>query len=117
MISEIAKLHVAALPHTGSSRRGVKHVSFLYNIVSKIGHIKVAKRKGKIVGAMSSVGRLILTLVVQPDWQRKGIGKELINQLSGTQWVYTEVCSVGFYEKMGFVKKFEIGKTIFLCRK
>ena len=117
MITKIAKLHIAALPHTSSSRRGVKYVVILYNIVSTRGNIKVVRREGKIVGARSCVGRLILTLVVHPDWQRKGIGKELINQLSGTQWVYTEECSVGFYEKMGFVKKFEIGKTIFLCRK
>jgi GNAT superfamily N-acetyltransferase len=117
MIENIAKLHIAALPHTSSSRRGVNHVSLLYKIVSKIGNIKVVKREGKIVGAMSYVGRLILTLVVHPEWQRKGIGKELINKLAGTAWVYTEQCSVGFYEKMGFVKKFEIGKTVFLCRK
>lgn len=117
MIAQIAKLHVEALPHTSSSKRGVRHVSVLYNIVSKIGHIKVVKREGKIVGALSSLGRFILTLVIHPTWQRQGIGKELINQLSGTYWVYTEQCSVGFYEKMGFVKKFEIGKIIFLCRK
>ena len=117
MIEKIARLHIAALPHTSSSRRGVKHVAILYKIVSKIGSIKVIKREGKIVGAMSYVGRLILTLVVHPDWQRQGIGKELINQLHGICWVYTEDCSVGFYEKMGFVNMFEIGKTIFLCRK
>ncbi len=117
MIKQVAKLHVLALPHTSSSRKGVKYLTALYNIVSKIGQLKIVKREGKIVGAMSIFGNLILTLVVHPDWQMQGIGREMINQLSGTQWVYTEQCSVGFYEKMGFVKKFEIGETIFLCRK
>lgn len=117
MITKIAKLHIAALPHTSSSRRGQKYVATLYNIVNKIGNIKVVSREGKIVGVMSYVGRLILTLVVHSDWQRKGIGKELIGKLTGKLWVYTEECSMGFYEKMGFVKKFEIGKIIFLCRK
>ncbi len=117
MIEQIAKLHVAALPHTNSSKRGVGHLSKLYKIVEKIGYIKVVKKDKKIVGAISGIGGVILTLVVSPEWQRKGVGKELVNKLIGKQWVYTEECSKGFYEKMGFEKILQIGKTIFLCRK
>jgi GNAT superfamily N-acetyltransferase len=117
MIEKIAKLHIAALPHTGSSKKGVKYLAKLYKIVDKIGYIKIVKRNNNIVGVMTGVGPIILTLVVHPEWQRKGIGKELMRQLKGRQWVYTEQCSVGFYEKMEFVKIFQIGKMIFLCRK
>lgn len=117
MIEEIAKLHLAALPHTSSSKRGLKYLEFLYKIVDIVGYIKIIKREDEIVGVVAGVGEFILTLAVHPEWQRKGIGKELIALLKGRLWVYTERCSVGFYEKMGFVKIFEIGKTIFLWRK
>lgn len=117
MIDEIARIHVLALPHTSSSKRGVDYVTKLYNIVNKIGYIEVVERRGKIVGVMSGIWKLILTLAVDPVWQGKGVGRELIGTKSGKLIVYTNAKSVGFYKKMGFVQIMSIGDTIFLCRK
>jgi ribosomal protein S18 acetylase RimI-like enzyme len=117
MIHEVAKLHILALPHTNNSRRGVKYISFLYQMVNRLGYVKLAKRNGNIVGVVAGFGKLILTLAVHPKWQRKGIGRELVEELKGKRWVYTEQQSVGFYEKVGFEKILKIGKIIFLCRK
>ena len=117
MMQAIAKLHMRALPHTNSSRRGIRWVTWLYKVVEKVGYVKTIKREGKIVGAMAGVGRLILTLVVDPEWQRKGVGRELLTQLPGKQWVYTEECSVGFYEKVGFRRVVTLGGLTWLSRK
>lgn len=117
MIEEVAKLHILALPHTSNSRRGVKYIARLYQIVNKVGYIKLARREGRIVAVVAGIGKLILTLAVHPRWQRKGIGRELIEEIRGRMWVYTEKQSVGFYEKVGFEKIVKIGKIIILCRK
>lgn len=117
MMREIAQLHLLALPHTSSSKRGVEFVMMLYNLVGKLGYVKSVKRGDKIVGAISGIGKLILTLVVDPNWQRKGIGRELIAMQRGRQYVYTEECSRGFYEKVGFKIILRLGKIIFLWRK
>lgn len=117
MMRDVAKLHILTLPHTWSSRRGERFVERLYFIVERLGFVKVVRRKGMIVGVVSGIGNWILTLVVAPEWQRAGIGRELIEQLQGRRYVYTEKCSVGFYEKMGFARIGQLGKIIFLCRK
>ncbi|MEI8232473.1 MAG: GNAT family N-acetyltransferase [bacterium] len=117
MMRQVAKLHIQALPYTWSSKRGEKFVDSLYQIVKVMGYVKTVKRGGEIVGVMSGIGPLILTLVVAKDWQRKGVGKELIDQLKGVQLVYTNKESVGFYEKIDFVRIGQIEKTIFLWRK
>jgi GNAT superfamily N-acetyltransferase len=117
MIREIAQLHVRALPHTLSSRIGVGFVSFLYAIVSVIGFINTTRKNHKIVGAISGIGPVILTLVIDPQWQRKGMGSALVDGQSGSLWVYTEACSVGFYKKMGFQEIKNIGKFTLLWRK
>ncbi len=117
MTREIAKLHIRALPHTASSRRGVEHVEWLYSVVAKLGYVKSIRREGKIVGVVSGIGRWILTLVVDPNWQRKGIGTELLSGLGGRRYVYTEVCTVPFYTKVGFIKIVKLGGIVFLWRK
>jgi len=117
MMKDIAKVHIAALPHTLSSRIGEGFVASLYRVVSRIGYVKYVKREGKIVGVASGIGWLILTLVVDLAWQRKGIGRELIDQLSGRRYVYTDECSVKFYEKMRFVQIIRVGKVIFFWRR
>lgn len=117
MMKQVARIHISALPHTWSSRRGKYLVETLYTLVSRIGFVIKAKREGKIVGVISGVGKLILTLVVDPLWQRKGIGRELLESIPGSRYVYTEECTKKFYEKMGFVQLFRVGKTIFLWRK
>lgn len=117
MMRQVAKLHIRALPHTWSSSRGECFVEFLYRVVARLGFVKYAKRKEKTVGVVSGIGKLILTLVVDPDWQRTGVGKELIEQLLGKRYVYTEESSVGFYEKMGFERILRLGRIIFLWRK
>ncbi len=114
---QIARLHIRALPQTWSSRRGERFVEYLYKSVQRVGYVKWIKREGKTVGAVSGVGQLILTLVVSPEWQRRGVGREIIRGLPGRRYVYTEEASRGFYEKMGFSKIIQMGKIIFLCRK
>lgn len=117
MMREIAKLHILALPHTLSSRRGERFVEILYAIVKLLGYVECSYREGRVIGVVSGIGPWILTLVVSPDWQQRGIGSELLRKLPGRRYVYTEKCSVGFYEKMGFEKTFSTSSTIFLCRK
>lgn len=117
MIDQVAKLHIRALPHTWSSKRGERFVGSLYRLVYKLGYIKHIDRHGEIVGVISGIGILILTLVVDPQWQRKGMGRELIARVPGKRLVYTEECTKVFYEKMGFKQIFRIGKTIILWRK
>lgn len=117
MMREVAEMHRKALPHTLSSRIGVKFVQFLYKQVAKIGFVKTVEKKGQIVGAVSGVGSLILTLVVDPLWQRQGVGSELIGKLNSNLWVYTERESVGFYKKLGFREIMRIGRIILLWRK
>ena len=117
MIEQVTQLHIRALPHTSSSKRGEQFVESLYRLVHKFGYIKHIDRKGKIVGAMSGIGILILTLVVDPNCQRKGIGRELLAMIPGKRIVYTEECTKGFYKKMGFVQILRLGKTILLWRK
>ena len=117
MMSEVAKLHIRALPQTWNSRRGEHFVASLYSVVSRIGYVKYVKREEKIVGVASGIGKWILTLVVDPERQRRGIGRELMGQLSGRRYVYTDECSVKFYEKMGFTQILRLGKVIFLWRK
>jgi GNAT superfamily N-acetyltransferase len=114
---QIAKLHIAALPHTSSSRRGVEFVAKLYHIVRRIGYVKTVKREGEMVGVVSGISRWILTLAVDPARQRRGIGKELLAMIPGRRYVYTEECTVGFYEKQGFAQIIRWGKVTFLCRK
>lgn len=91
-------------------------VAWLYEMVGRVGYVKTAKREGKVVGAISGVGPLILTLVVAPEWQKRGVGRELLNGMSGRRVVYTEECTVGFYEKMGFRRLGGLGGIIVLWR-
>lgn len=117
MIFEIVRLHRRALPHTLSSRMGERLVASLYFVVNMLGYVKTVRREGRVVGVISGVGRWILTLVVDPEWQRQGIGRELLSGLRGRRYVYTEVCTVGFYEKLGFSQILHMGKVTFLWRK
>ena len=116
-ISEIAQLHRKTLPHTWNSQRGEKFIVWLYRIVNTVGYIKTVQRERKIVGVMSGGGRLILTLCVDPDSQRQGVGKQLIESLQGRIYVYTEECTTGFYYKMGFRKLIRCGRIVLLVRK
>jgi ribosomal protein S18 acetylase RimI-like enzyme len=81
-----------------------------------VGFVYTVKSDKKIIGAISGFGRVILTLVVDPAWQRKGIGTKLMQKVAGNILVYTEACSIGFYQKLGFKRIFTIGRTIFLWR-
>ena len=47
----------------------------LYELVEKVGYVQTVEREQKIVGVMSGVGRVIFTLVVDPAWQRRGVGR------------------------------------------
>ena len=116
MKQTVGELHTLALPHTWSSRRGVAYVAWLYRLVNRFGFVQYATREGEIVGVISGIGRLILTLVVHPKWQGKGIGSLLISKLAGTRYVYTEAQSLGFYRKMGFIIVGKFG-TYFILRR
>lgn len=116
-IVAIAKLHARVLPDTWSSKFGSNFLAWLYKVVGIVGYVDCVRREGKIVGVMSGIGKLILTLIVDPKWQRQGIGRGLLTKLDGRQYVYTQASSVEFYEKMGFGRVGQIGSLIFLCRK
>lgn len=116
MMRELAQLHIRAMPHTWNSRRGATFVSCLYFLVSTIGYIGTEERGGHVVGAISGIGKLILTLVVDPGWQNQGIGRKLVSKLGGNVWVYTEERSLGFYQKLKFREVIRIGKIIILWK-
>lgn len=116
-MKEIARLHIRVLPWTFSSKLGEGFVLLLYKIVNKIGVIKTISHYGKVVGAISMFRGVILTLIVDPAWQRRGIGTKLVQENLGTLFVYTEEASLGFYKKLRFKEILKIGKTIFLWRK
>lgn len=92
-------------------------MAFLYSVVGKLGYIKMVKRDGRVVGVVSGIAKWILTLVVDPSWQRKGIGRELIEGLEGRRYVYTEEHNRGFYEKLGFSQLLKLNKVLVLWRK
>lgn len=116
MFREIAALHVLALPHTFSSRLGVGFVALLYRAVSLFGDVKTKRVDGRVVGVISSVGSIILTLCVHPEFQHRGIGRELVNFKTGKCYVYTEDCTVEFYKKMKFREIIKVGKIVILRR-
>lgn len=117
MINEIVQLHRRALPHTWSSRQGETFVSWLYGAVGRLGYVRTIEREGEVVGAISGIGAWILTLIVDPGWQRQGIGRTLLADTPGRRYVYTEESNLGFYQKMGFTRLFKLGKLTILCRK
>ncbi len=86
-------------------------------MVRKWGYVSCARSNEEIVGVVSGIGSLILTMIVEPARQRQGIGRELIAHLRGMRYVYTTVVGEGFYQKMGFVRLWQVGSLIFLCRK
>lgn len=116
MMRAVALLHERALPHTVNSRRGVRYLEFLYSLVGKVGTVLTIVKEGQVVGAISYIGPLILTLVVDPIWQRKGVGTELLKRVRRKCLVYTEESTAGFYEKQGFGQLIRIGKVILLWR-
>ena len=115
-MEQVVAIHRKGLPHTLSSRMGKLFLRCLYELVRKVGYVLIEERGGKIVGVTSGVGKLILTLVVDPLFQRQGVGRELINHLPGERWVYTESGSVEFYRKMGFSDKRQMGNISILRR-
>lgn len=117
MRKAIAELHIRALPYTWNSRRGVGYVAMLYRLVQSLGYVKTISRDGQVVGVVSGIGSLILTLVVDPAWQHRGIGKELIAKLSQSQLVYTNESVAPFYEKQGFIRVARVREMVFLWRK
>jgi GNAT superfamily N-acetyltransferase len=116
MTQEIAALHIQALPQTASSRRGLTYVSWLYRIVSWVGYVRSIRRSDRVVGVISGIGPLILTVAVLPTWQGKGMGRALLAMVPGRRYVYTESASVGFYTKMGFVVVGCLGSQVILRR-
>lgn len=90
---------------------------WLYGLVGKLGYVKTVRREGRIIGVISGIGKWILTLAVEPEWQRQGIGGELVKGRAGRLYVYTKDDAAGFYQKMGFEKVAQLGGTVFLWRK
>lgn len=116
-MEEVVRLHIKSLPNTFSSKLGFGFVHFLYRLVNFFGKVQTIKREGRVVAVMSSFCCVILTLAVDAQWQRRGLGRELVESLPGMLFVYTQASSLGFYRKLRFEQLLKIGKTIVLWRK
>ena len=59
---------------------------------------------------------IIYDLAVLPEYQNKGIGKELvrrcINACKDSEWLVQTDCAKGFYEKIGFKENRDCFLTI-----
>lgn len=74
--------------------------------------IKTYEIDGKTVGFITVVAGEIM-IYVDPDHHRKGIGSELINQLSGMVWVLKgNKPAEEFYKKNGFYNTGEIKNMV-----
>lgn len=79
---------------------------------SKRGKIWIAFEKNKIVGTLSLQDKRLRRFFVHPDYQRQGVGKQLIrtiieymkNNNINEIWVGSIMRAVPIYEKLGFKK-------------
>ena len=79
---------------------------------SKEGKIWVAKIDDKIVGTISLISNRLRRFFVRFDYQQKGIGKKLIEQVKGYMksnninevWVGAVISAVPIYKKLGFIE-------------
>lgn len=69
--------------------------------------------EGKLIGCVRALSDLhfrsvIIDLAVLPEYQKKGIGKELVqrcrNSCKDSEWLVQTDNAKGFYEKIGFVE-------------
>lgn len=79
---------------------------------SKEGKMWVAKIDNKIVGTISLTSNRLRRFFVHPDYQQKGIGKKLIEQVKdymknndiGEVWVGAVISAIPIYKKLGFIE-------------
>lgn len=78
-------------------------------------------RGGRLVGCVRVFSDLhfrsiIYDLAVLPEYQRKGIGKELvqrcINACESSEWLVQTDMAKGFYERIGFIENKDYFLTI-----
>jgi GNAT superfamily N-acetyltransferase len=84
--------------------------SYFRNVILVNNDVWVEKDNGRIAGFLAIAGDFVDQLYVHPDFQRQGIGRQLIEharQLSPLHlWLFTLQINTGgraFYEKNGFI--------------
>jgi GNAT superfamily N-acetyltransferase len=85
-------------------------LDYFRNVVLKSNEVWVAELEHRPIAFMAMRGDFIDQLYIDPDYQRRGIGKALLNFAKGQSphhlWLYTlqvNANACAFYEKNGFI--------------
>ena len=87
-----------------------KDCEYFRNVISQNNDLWVAEVDGRVAGFLAIAGDFVDQLYIHPDFQRRGLGRELLDfakvRSPAHVWLYTlQVNANGraFYEKNGFV--------------
>lgn len=75
-------------------------------------HVHVAETNNILVATASLDGDWLRSVFVSPDWQGRGIGQAIVNDIESlartqaiaTLWVPSSLTALGFYRRLGYVE-------------